>query len=136
MDGTLLSFPRFTQQTSSPVEGLQITVGEGEVFNHVDSNDYMWADEGDRMVRQSILFDRAFSNLPMVSVGVTGIDASRAQNQRFHLRAENITNFGFDLVFVTWGDTKIARACASWTATGSRKRKMRAVEDIETLRPT
>lgn len=133
MNGTLLSFPRFTQHTASPLDGLQSTVGKGEVFNHVNTNDYMWSGEDDRVVRQTIHFDVPFSSLPMVSVGVTAIDASRAQNQRYHLRTENIIAFGFDLVFVTWDDTKIARASASWTATGSQKLKMRSVEDIETL---
>ncbi len=91
MDGTVLNFPLFTQQTSTPVEGLQIIVGEGEVFNHVDTNEYMWEGDGDRVVRQSIIFDAPFNVLPLLSVGVSGIDASRAQNQRFHLSAENIS---------------------------------------------
>ena len=109
-------------------------MGEGEVFNHVDTLDYMWDGEGDRHVRQAIYFETPFHALPLVAVSVSGIDASRAQNQRFHVKAENITCFGFDLVFITWGDTKIARACASWTATGSQKRKLGLIEDIETLR--
>ena len=133
MDGTVLNFLNLTQQTATPIEGLQIVVGEGEVFNHVDKNDFMWDSEGDRVIRQSIIFDQPFGAVPLVSVGLSGVDASRAQNQRFHLSVENITCFGFNLVFVTWGDTKIARASASWNATGSQKRKMRAVEDIETL---
>lgn len=128
-----LSFPLFEQHIASPLDGLQIIVGEGEVFNHVDTNNYMWSGEGDRVVRQALQFDLPFSNLPLISLGVTGVDASRAQNQRYYLRAENVTRFGFDLVFITWDDTKIARACASWTATGSQKRKMRPINDVETL---
>jgi len=133
MDGTRRSFPRFKQSTTSPVDGLQVTAGEGELFNHVDSNDYMWAGDGDRVVRQTVLFKKRFSSEPLVSVGMTGIDASQDQNQRYHLLAENITPQGFDLVFITWGDTKIARACASWTAIGSQKIKMQSVDEIETL---
>lgn len=133
MDGTILNFPLFSQQIASPIEGLQIIVGEGEVFNHVDTNQFMWVGEGDRSVRQGAQFDLPFLTVPLVSVGLSGIDASQSQNQRFHLSAGNVTCFGFDLVFITWGDTQIARACATWTATGSQKRKMRAVEDIETL---
>ena len=90
MDGTLLNFPRFVQQTTCPIEGLQITVGEGEVFNHVDTQEYMWDGDGDRQVRQTIHFETPFHALPLVAVGVSGIDASRAQNQRFHVKAENI----------------------------------------------
>jgi len=34
------------------------------------------------------------------------------------IRAENVTETGFDLVFQTWSDTRIARASASWLAIG------------------
>ncbi|MCI5042623.1 MAG: H-type lectin domain-containing protein, partial [Donghicola eburneus] len=40
-------------------------------------------------------------------------------NVRVEITAENITVRGFDLVFRTWGDTRIARARASWQAIGS-----------------
>jgi hypothetical protein len=39
-------------------------------------------------------------------------------NQRAETVVENITENGFDIVFRTWGDTKIARARASWMAIG------------------
>jgi len=37
---------------------------------------------------------------------------------RADLRSENVTKEGFELVFRTWGDTRIARVRASWMAIG------------------
>ena len=39
-------------------------------------------------------------------------------NQRAEIMAENISREGFEIVFKTWGDTKVARVAASWTAFG------------------
>ena len=39
-------------------------------------------------------------------------------NQRADLRAEAITPTGFDLVFRTWGDSRVARIRADWMALG------------------
>jgi hypothetical protein len=39
-------------------------------------------------------------------------------NQRADLRAEKITARGFDLVFRTWGDSRVARIRADWMAMG------------------
>lgn len=118
-DGTRHSAQRFAQQTTSPLVGMQIITATGEIFNHVDTNDYMWSGEGDREVRIPVVFAAPFQKPPHVTLGLTGIDSSRAQNLRFDLRAEEVTREGFTLVFVTWSDTRIARANACWTAIGS-----------------
>ena len=39
-------------------------------------------------------------------------------NQRADISTENISTTGFDIVFKTWGDTKIARVRAAWFAIG------------------
>ena len=119
MDGTRPLTTQFHQQTTSPLVGMQIITATGEIFNHVDMNEPMWSGEGDRVVHISVSFAAPFQKPPHVTVGLSGIDASRAQNLRFNLTAENITRDGFVLSFVTWDDTKIARASASWSAIGS-----------------
>jgi len=45
-------------------------------------------------------------------------DIDHTTNQRMDIAAENITEAGFDLVFWTWGDTRIARVRADWLALG------------------
>lgn len=119
MDGTKSLEQQFSQQTTSPLVGMQIITATGEVFNHVDQNEPMWAGEGDRAVRVPVAFAAPFQKPPHVTVGISGMDASHAQNLRFNIAAEDITREGFVLAFVSWDDTKIARASASWSAIGS-----------------
>lgn len=119
MDGSRHAVTNFAQQTTSPLVGVQIITAMGEVFNHVDSHEPMWAGSGDREVRVPVSFAAPFHRPPHVTVGLSGIDSSRGQNLRFDIRAEEVTRDGFILCFVTWDDTKIARASANWTAIGS-----------------
>ncbi len=46
------------------------------------------------------------------------MDLDQSANTRVEIVAEDITNQGFDLVFRTWGDTRIARVRAAWLAFG------------------
>jgi hypothetical protein len=119
MDGTRYLDQKFAQQTTSPLVGMQIITATGEIFNHVDSNEPMWSGEGDRAVRVHIGFAAPFQKPPHITVGISGVDVSHAQNLRFNITAEEITREGFVLTFVTWSDTKIARASASWSAIGA-----------------
>lgn len=119
MDGTRHLGLGFAQQTTSPLVGMQIITAMGEIFNHVDRNEPMWSGDGDREVRLPVSFAAPFQKPPHVTVGISGIDSSRAQNLRFNITAEEVTREGFVLSFVTWDDTKIARASASWTAIGA-----------------
>ena len=88
MDGTRHLTSHFAQQTTSPLVGMQIITGAGEVFNHVDNNEPMWSGEGDRAVRVPVAFATPFQKPPYITVGISGIDASRAQNLRFNITAE------------------------------------------------
>ena len=45
-------------------------------------------------------------------------DMGNDSNARADSRAENVTVTGFDLVFRTWSDMRIARVSASWLAIG------------------
>jgi hypothetical protein len=40
------------------------------------------------------------------------------RNARADIRAENVTETGFDLVLRTWSDTRVARVSSSWLAIG------------------
>jgi len=107
-----------TQQTTSPLVGVQVLTASGELFNHVDDNGPMWSGEGDREVQVKLRFATDFQRPPHITLGISGMDSSCAQNLRFALAAENVTAVGFVIVFKTWGDTKIARASVNWSAIG------------------
>ncbi len=75
---------------------------------------------GDRReFRQPVLFERSFSHPPVVQVGLVGIDASKEDNLRLRLRAEDITPGGFTLLAETWLNTKLWSVEVSWLAIGS-----------------
>lgn len=78
----------------------------------------MWTGSGPREVRQTVAFPEPFAAPPAVMVAISMWDADRKTNLRADISAEKVTETGFDLVFRTWADTRIARIRADWTAIG------------------
>jgi len=83
----------------------------------VDDGD-MWTGTGPRERVSAIKFSHPFRNAPMVFVSLEMWDTDRSTNQRIDISARNITEEGFDIVFHTWSDTRVARVRASWFAIG------------------
>lgn len=79
----------------------------------------MWTGSGDRDCRVHITFKEPFRDTPAVMVGLAMWDIDHRHTSRGDLAAENVSTRGFDLVFRTWGDTRIARVRADWTAIGA-----------------
>jgi hypothetical protein len=46
------------------------------------------------------------------------MDLDKDTNVRADVQAKNISATGFDLIFRTWGDTRVARVRLSWIAMG------------------
>ncbi len=78
----------------------------------------MWSGEGPREAVTKVAFTEAFFEPPMVHVSISMWDIGGDTNQRADLRAEEITCEGFNLVFRTWGDSRVARIRADWMAIG------------------
>lgn len=78
----------------------------------------MWTGEGPRMVRHPVRFDDPFLESPAVHVAIGMWDIADGANQRADISAENVTPAGFEIVFRTWGDTRVARVRAEWLAIG------------------
>lgn len=97
---------------------LAVEHGSVVLFSDFANDGPMWSGEGPREVRQSVTFDENFKSVPIVHVGISMWDTSGETNQRADLRSENATCEGFELVFRTWGDSKVARIRADWMAFG------------------
>lgn len=97
---------------------LGVDQGSELLFSDFDRNGRMWRGSGHRSVRKAIAFSTAFSRPPVVNVGISMWDLDQKTNQRADISAENITCDGFDLVFRTWADTRVARIRADWMALG------------------
>jgi len=78
----------------------------------------MWTGRGQRERRRRISFSEPFRTEPSVQVSISMWDVDTASALRADVVAETITNDGFDLVFRTWGDTRVARVRVAWMAMG------------------
>ena len=92
--------------------------GTFELFSDFQEGGVMWTGSGPRKVSRAVEFSEAFSTQPMVHVSLSMWDMDNDSNARADIRAENVTETGFDLVFQTWSDTRIVRVSASWLAIG------------------
>jgi len=81
----------------------------------------MWSEQGSRERRVPVKFARPFRAVPSVHVSLDMWDMDQKTNQRADISAQNVDLDGFEIVFKTWGDTKIARVRAAWLAIGEVK---------------
>ncbi|MBY6090820.1 H-type lectin domain-containing protein [Pseudooceanicola sp. 502str34] len=97
---------------------IGVDQGEDLIFSDFEEGGDMWTGDGPRERRLAITFSENFRTPPVVHCALSLWDVGQGANLRADVTAEEITPTGFDLVFRTWGDTKIARARARWMAIG------------------
>jgi hypothetical protein len=107
--------PKMNRMSASRIGILQ---GSRVLFSDFASDGVMWTGSGDRESRFHVTFSEPFRGAPAVMVGISLWDMDHKTNMRADLTAENVSEKGFQLVFRTWGDTRIARIRADWTAIG------------------
>jgi len=92
--------------------------GDEVLFSDFEDGGEMWTGSGHRERSRRIEFSEKFLNPPTVQVSISLWDMDAGSVLRAEIRAEEITSEGFDIVYRTWGDSKIARARVAWTAIG------------------
>ncbi len=92
--------------------------GSTVLFSDFEHDGEMWTGDGPRMHRKKVKFTEEFRDNPSVQVTLSMWDMDQHFNQRADISAEKITPKGFEIVFRTWGDTKVARVRADWFAVG------------------
>lgn len=97
-----------------------VGVDQGSVvmFSDFENNGKMWKGEGARIRRKKVKFSEDYRSPPSVQVSLSMWDMDHNVGQRADITAEKITESGFDLVFRTWSDSRIARVRADWIAIG------------------
>jgi len=96
-----------------------ILQGSRMLFSDFADGGVMWTGQGEREIRHHVTFAEAFDERPAVMVALSMWDIDQRATSRVDITAEKITRTGFDMVFRTWGDTRIARVRADWTAIGA-----------------
>jgi H-type lectin domain len=97
---------------------MGIDQGSRVLFSDFKHDGKMWTGEGAREFRAEIAFSEPFLTAPAVKLSLSMWDVDHSTNQRMDITSENVTHEGFDMVFRTWGDSRIARVRADWLAIG------------------
>jgi len=97
---------------------IGVEQGTRILFSDFVDDGAMWTGSGPREVRHKERFKEAFVAPPVVRVGISMWDIDRKTNSRIDISAESVTEKGFEIVFRTWADTRIARIRAEWMAIG------------------
>lgn len=97
---------------------LGVDHGDVVLFSDFEDDGQMWRGEGARQSRAAVVFKHAYLDPPHVQVSVSMWDISNKTNSRVDVQAEEITAEGFEIVFRTWNDTRVARIRVAWTAIG------------------
>jgi hypothetical protein len=74
--------------------------------------------DGDRCYRARVAFANAFRGMPLVHIGIAGLDASNQDAVRVTASAAGITPEGFEILLSTWMDTRLWRIDVNWLAIG------------------
>jgi hypothetical protein len=98
-----------------------ILQGSRVMFSDFADGGVMWTGQGARESRHHIDFEEDFAERPAVMVAISMWDIDHKTTSRVDISAEKITRTGFDMVFRTWGDTRVARVRADWTAVGAMR---------------
>lgn len=108
-----------SKQIRTVISGtVGVQQGSRVLFSDYIDGGPMWTGSGERESRHRVTFREAFGSAPAVIVGISLWDSDSSANMRADLSAEAVTDAGFELVFRTWGDTRVARLRADWTAIG------------------
>lgn len=98
---------------------IAIAQGSQVLFSDFADGGQMWTGSGPRESRHKVSFPQPFREGPSVMVSISMWDLDQKTNTRADISAEKITKSGFQIVFRTWGDTRVARIRADWMAIGA-----------------
>ncbi len=102
------------------LRGHTVGIDSGDVVlfsDYVDGGE-MWTGCGQRERRRRIKFSEQYKTEPTVQLTLSLWDVDAATTMRADIEAEAVTKSGFDMVFRTWGDTRVARVRIRWVALG------------------
>ena len=91
------------------------------LFSDFENGGEMWTGKGEREKRLRVSFSEPYRRPPAVQISVSMWDIDTSTAVRADVSAQSITEEGFDAVFSTWGDTRVARCRVSWIAIGELK---------------
>lgn len=107
--------------TMKRLDSHLVGIEQGDVilFSDFEDDGPMWKGDGPRSARRGIVFSEAFLEPPAVTLHLSMIDMSNDAYIRCDLQPDEVSKTGFDIVFRTWEDTRVARIRVAWQAIGA-----------------
>lgn len=100
---------------------IGIEQGEVMLFSDFEDGGEMWTGSGPRERCKAVRFHEHFHRPPSVQAGVSLWDVDTQSAMRADISVRKITAKGFEIVFHTWGDTRLARLRVAWMAIGEAR---------------
>ena len=97
---------------------IGIDQGDLMLFSDYADNGPMWTGSGARERVAQVAFAQPFGAPPAVHLSMSLLDMATGPSIRADLSAREITAQGFQIVFRTWEDSRVARIRAAWMAIG------------------
>ncbi|GAA6193832.1 hypothetical protein DS909_06050 [Phaeobacter gallaeciensis] len=97
---------------------IAIAQGDEQLFSDFENGGEMWTGSGTRERRLAVTFQEPFRSTPAVQAHISLWDVDTTFAVRAEVTAEQISTTGFDIVFHTWADTRVARVRVAWMAIG------------------
>jgi len=103
------------------INSTLVGIDQGDVvlFSDFEDGGDMWTGSGARERRRPVQFSEAFRSTPVVHTSISLWDVDTKSAVRVEVTAENVAPGGFDIVFRTWLDTRVARVRVAWMAIGA-----------------
>lgn len=104
---------------ASAVSYAQVQVQSGTFFYSKDQNPTNYTlhtNQGKRLVEYEINFPKPFDKRPKVVVMPSLLDAEKATQIRYNIRATGVSRDGFVLLAEVWGDTQLNSIGGFWLA--------------------
>ncbi len=95
----------------------QVQVQSGSFYYSKDNANYtLHANQGKRLVEYEITFPKPFEKKPKVIIMPSLVDAEKATQVRYNIRATGVSRDGFVLLAEVWGDTQFHSIGGFWLA--------------------
>ncbi len=76
------------------------------------------AEDDIRTFAVTVAFDSPFLSVPVVQLGLTGFDIDQRDSSRISIKADGITESGFQALITTWAKTRVYAVEFNWLAIG------------------
>ena len=102
-----------------PWNVLSADVGVGILTDGWNLADTEFEPDDVRSFMVPVTFAVPFSSVPVVQLGLSGFDIDQRDSGRITLKAEQVSESGFQAVISTWASTRVYAVEFNWLAIGA-----------------